>query len=105
MWKYSKGIFISVFRGYFEGNGWISKNKNNVGFISSFDFIHGCKSYLPITHVNIYAGYKDRPKEKNYYRLIIYRNTDKIAFLKWVYSDATIFMNRKRNLAKKLYGV
>ncbi len=82
-------------RGYFDGDGCIHRRKNSDNYVVH---ILGTKAFMKgmseIAPVDFYV--KQRSKNTIWYGGI-YKKADIIKFEKWLYQDATIWMERKRN--------
>jgi len=105
-------------RGWFDGDGHVSiykrkdkRNENspqnykhNASIVGTFEAMTGIKKiiekHVPDTSVHIHK--QDKNNDKNTYVLLVQGgfNTGKV--LKWLYTDATIYMNRKHFVAKQI---
>lgn len=90
-------------RGYFDADGCISLRNttrnyySNINITSNSNFIYEIQSYL--NKKNIYSTILKEKRSKNISYLMIntLENNDK--FIKYIYKDATIFLERKYNKA------
>lgn len=88
-------------RGYFDGDGWISigKNTKEVGFAGTESTCNVFSTHL-IENCTI-RNYSIT-QLKNIYRFRV-NNLDSItSILKYLYGDATVYLDRKYNLFKKI---
>jgi hypothetical protein len=105
-------------RGWFDGDGHVSiykrkdkRNENspqnykhNVSIVGTLDAMTGIRciieKYIPDISFHIYK--KDKSNDKNTYILMVQGGFNAGKFLKWLYTDATIYMNRKHFVAKQI---
>lgn len=90
-------------RGYFDGDGHVSNH--NVNITSSYFFCKSLNDVLPCKSTNIYQRYKDRLPEDSAYQLHIGTDSEIIKFLQWIYTNATIYLQRKYNVAYSCYQI
>lgn len=87
-------------RGYFEGNGCFRKNHEgnaDIDFCSTFEFLTSLKSILNVEYRPFTQRYNNG---KNNYNLTIMRREDVIRITRYMYSDASIYLNRKYEVAQ-----
>lgn len=84
-----KELFNHFIRGYFDGDGW--KSKNTLGIISSDDFCFGLQKFLK-QELNIECYLKKCNKVS---RILIHKKTDINIFKEYLYANSTIFLKRK----------
>ena len=101
-----KHLLHHFIRGYFDGDGHISKDKKlvkpyyHINITSSESFIKTLRSILiskDIDLAGVYKRYKD--KEVSAYTMYV-KSKSVEAFTNYIYKDATIFLERKH----KVYG-
>lgn len=87
-------------RGYFDGDGGISLRKNGYS-ISICGNFHFCTELLKQIshHTNIQFHIY---KHSTIYKLSLNRKRDNFLFLKWLYNNSNIYLNRKFNIYKKI---
>lgn len=90
-----KDLLRHFLRGVFDGDGSIGDGYASI--TGSYYFIYGLADILPFNYTNIYKRYKDRKDEDTAHSISLSRQCDYIPFLKWMYTDATIYMDRKYN--------
>lgn len=86
-----KELFHHFIRGYFDGDGWICKN--TFGIISSDDFCFKMQTFL-WDNFNIKSYLMKAGKVS---RLLVHRKEDITKLYNYMYNDATIFLERKKN--------
>ena len=97
--KLDSNVLSHFIRGYFDGDGCISKIKQGyncytITIVSNKCFIYDLKNFLE--HLfNINLTFKDY---KNYSILSIYNRKDREIFYHYIYDNATIFLNRKKEI-------
>ena len=86
-------------RGYFDGDGGLSlrKNKNNIytgkiSIVSNLKFLEGLKNFLE-EELNIKIHLYQRSEFFGEIRIM--KKQDVIIFLKYIYKDSNIFLDRK----------
>lgn len=95
----SQELFHHFIRGYFDGDGSVSKGY--ISITSTIDFLEELVQRVQFEYSGIYQRYKDRPRNESSHQLFICRKNDMVTFAKWLYKDATICLKRKHNLMKK----
>jgi hypothetical protein len=102
--KFYKDSLRHFVRGYFDGDGSlmyqkVSKNYSTMRYKLMFrgptDFLLWVQSISPISMTLGYKNSKHRG-------LLIYKKEEISLFVKWMYSDATIFLKRKYDIASPL---
>lgn len=86
-------------RGYFDGDGCFHYSKDRQWralIIGTEDFLKGVQRFIPC-YSAIYSIKNSPIKQLN-----IVRQKEIIKFIKYIYQDASIFMERKRNLVQHL---
>lgn len=78
-------------RGYFDGDGHITKYGAS-SVVSSKDFIKALQLNLSNIGINSYIRDCKNPSTK---RLIINKKENSLKFLKWIYEDAVVYIDRK----------
>ena len=91
-------------RGYFDGDGWVGKKAINV--VSTLNF---CNSLAEILNqeLNVNSYIRARfPERKNNIRMLELSEKAARLFLKWIYKDSNIYLQRKyeRFLKQMEYG-
>ena len=91
-------------RGYFDGDGHISKDKKlvkpyyHINITSSKCFVERLKELLLenlIETGNLYKRYKDREQSAH---TTMVRNKSAKQFVEYIYNNASLFLTRKRNI-------
>lgn len=85
-------------RGYFDGDGCITKNNYLFSITSTLEVCSKIKSIMDAqlnTNLHIY-------KYKNIYRLSAHGRNKIIEIFKWLYLDATVFLKRKYDIFHKI---
>ena len=80
-------------RGYFDGDGWVGKKAITV--VSTLNF---CNSLAEILNqeLNVNSYIRARfPERKNNIRQLEINHKQARTFLKWIYNDSTIYLQRK----------
>lgn len=95
-----KALLSHFVRGYFDGDGSIS---NGIMIAGTYYFINNLSKILPCDITNIYQRYKNRPLLESSHQLFIGRSEEICKFYHWLYKDATIWLNRKRDKFIKKY--
>lgn len=96
--NFTPELWQAFFRGYFDGDGWISvpKQKGNykVGFISSIEFIeHSIELIEKLSGLRLNFYFSDNNKKMAIAKVGgIFKSK---AFLDWLYKDSTIHLGRK----------
>jgi hypothetical protein len=97
-----KEYLNSFVLGFLDGDGWISVSKLNVqiGICSCLDnILEEIKIYLLENNINskIYCDKRSlkNEKHKDLYSLVISDNKSKKLFLKLIYKDSSLYLNRK----------
>lgn len=95
--KYSKKELIRHFiRGYFDGDGCISYDRKKKGLLircsvlGTQDFITNLKNYVNLPNALI----QERFTKNTYYNLKL-KHTESIKFIKYLYEDTNIYLDRK----------
>jgi hypothetical protein len=94
-------------RGYYDGDGGISFNSNSknycVGIISSISFITTMrKKIFDLTELNLSLCIKSKRYSQPMATLVIHSNLKAAKFLRWLYADCHIKLNRKYNKYQEL---
>ena len=80
-------------RGYFDGDGWVGKN--SICIVGTIDFCNSLSSLLKNKFdINCYIRAR-HPERKNNIRMLEINSRQARVFLKWIYSNSTIHMQRK----------
>jgi hypothetical protein len=82
-------------RGYFDGDGTINnetKTLSGCKVVSTLQFLEGLKKN---TDIDCSIGKHDSTNNKNTYELYYSGNRNQWLFLHWIYSGATIYLQRK----------
>jgi hypothetical protein len=82
-------------RGYFDGDGTINRETEMVSgckIVSTLQFLEGMKT---IANIDCSIYKVDKSNDKNTYELYYSGNRNQWLFLHWVYSGATIYLQRK----------
>lgn len=85
-------------RGYFDGDGCFTFTEKTFDIEllgASKDFHDGLKNILSKNGFNFTYEIKPNKCGTNMYYIYIHRNKDKCNFLDWMYSDCTIYLDRK----------
>ena len=95
-----KELLHHFIRGYFDGDGHVSKRSNcfNVNFTSSENFINkfiDILNNLNIEHTGIKKRYKN--KEKSACQVYIKASSARL-FFDYIYKDSTIYLTRKKKI-------
>lgn len=97
----SKNMIRHFVRGYFDGDGSITKGLKTDLFYSSAQLCSGSKSFLIslLSQFNELTGSNCKqkgynPKNTNTY-IVVLKNNLCIKFLQWLYKDSTISLDRK----------
>ena len=80
-------------RGYFDGDGWVGKKAIDV--VSTLNF---CNSLAEILNqeLNVNSYIRARfPERKNNIRQLEINHKQARTFLKWIYNDSAIYLQRK----------
>jgi len=85
-------------RGLLDGDGSISSSRNELFLLSTKEFLEIINNYL----FNNLAKISVIQKKKNVYKLNISNKNTCIEFLKYIYTDALIFLERKYKLYNKM---
>jgi len=80
-------------RGYFDGDGSCS---NGIMIVGSKQFCNCLAKAIPCAITNIYQRYKDKKPEKSAHQLFIGRKKERAKFTDWLYQNATIWLDRKK---------
>lgn len=92
-------------RGYFDGDGCVSVNKNNiiqVNFVGTSDFLKGVSAYL-LENKIIYNS-PSFYKKGNAYEMYIYGADIIEQFYKHLYDGANIYLDRKKDKFDEFYS-
>ena len=80
-------------RGYFDGDGWVGKN--SICIVGTIDFCNSLSSLLKNKFdINCYIRAR-HPERKNNIRMLEINSRQARVFLKWIYGNSTIHMQRK----------
>lgn len=99
----SKGMFSHLIRGIFDGDGSIQAHQHGTRFLHAFSFCGSHKLMQDIVkyfqkHLNLIGAisvYDYKDKELSDFKLQTVQ--DIYTFGEWMYKDATIYLNRKRD--------
>ena len=99
--KYTKDFI----RGYFDGNGSISIDKNNricVNICGGTNIVNDIASYLvselEISHI---SSHHRRVNNPNNTTIVFTRNKDKLKILNFLYNNSSLYLDRKYNKYQK----
>lgn len=102
--KVPEKLMNHFIRGYFDGDGHISKHKTlikpyyYINITSTEDFIITLKDIFNKNNIDVGKSYK-RYKNKEVSAHTVYvKNKSAKEFVDYIYRDATIFLNRKHNV-------
>lgn len=102
-----ENLFPHFTRGYFEGDGSISKNRGHIHIVGSYDFIHEIINKIPCNITGTYRAKKDCSKDirKSCWKLIISKKEEARKFLEYIYpqSGCCMRLERKYEIYKNLY--
>lgn len=103
--KIDDKLFIDLFRGYFDGDGWITfgeKNKNCViGIIGELNFIKFIKEKIKnLYNIESYFAI-DKRTDNRIISLRIRKKEDINYLYTLMYKDTNLFLNRKNNKFKE----
>lgn len=80
-------------RGYFDGDGWVGENA--ICIVSTLDFCNSLAELLKDKfNINCYIRAR-HPERKNNIRMLELNRKQARTFLKWIYNDSTIYLQRK----------
>ena len=101
--KYLRPDLIRHFvRGYFDGDGTISFNKNSnkhmAGIVGTFEFVSVISTILRSMFVKNYIYKPKQTNDSNTYEMRTTGNLSAYKFLSWIYRDCDIKMDRKYRL-------
>lgn len=93
-------------RGYFDGDGYVSKKESRVEIVGTLKF---CEELVEVFYRNLKINpskIRDRhPERNNNIRILIYYGLNKIyALYPYLYDEATIYLDRKKDKFFKLYN-
>lgn len=97
-----ENLFNHFIRGIFDGDGSVY---NGVTICGSYDFTHQLAKILPCEITNIYQRYKKKDIRKSAHQLFIGRKLEITKFFNWLYKDATIYLERKKQQVDKLENI
>jgi hypothetical protein len=91
-------------RGYFDGDGhfsfWLYKNKylkSHFNITSTMEFCKGLSTYInKLFGYNCYMSQRNKDSYTNNRTIELSGNKQIISIMKWLYEDATIFLDRKQ---------
>lgn len=102
--KVPKELINHFIRGYFDGDGHISKDKNlikayyHINITSTEQFLKSLQDVFTKNNINVGKIYK-RYKHKEISAHTMYiKNKSSKEFVDYIYKDATIFLTRKNNV-------
>lgn len=90
-----------MIRGYFDGDGSISTNLHNVSIVGTLNFCTTLSNILNDMNIDNVI-YQRRGKESTTRQLFIKGQDNQYKFLKWIYKDATIYLERKYELYQQI---
>ena len=99
-----KKYYTHFIRGYFDGNGYVSKSETilpKINIISTIPFIESLKKIIQ-SNIKINILIEKRKHLKNHSMLIINGRNQLLQFLDWIYTDASFFLKRK---FERYYGL
>ena len=100
----NESLYPHFIRGYFDGDGYVSSEKwqYNCSIVSTYNF---CKKVSEILskELNINCTIYDGLHNGVTRTLSIHNKADAIKFLNYIYTDATIFLQRKYDVYKSRY--
>lgn len=88
-------------RGFFDGDGGVYsyKNKINISFVGGESFLKELQNVL-IKHLNISKTKITKNSKSNAYYFSFSAKDDIIKFYNWIYKDAILYINRKKEKIK-----
>lgn len=103
----SENLFFNHFvRGFFDGNGSINysekTNRPEISIYSSHDFIAGLYKFVSDLGI-VCKKYKASGYNPKTSRLFIVRKEDVKKFYHYIYSDSTLFLNRKKDKYNNIF--
>ena len=111
---WTEGIVSSVYmrhfiRGYFDGDGhfsfWKHKGKylkSHFNITSTMNFCEGLSNFIHSSFgYNCYMSQRHKDSDTNNRTIELSGNKQITAIMKWLYEDATIFLNRKKDSFEK----
>lgn len=86
-------------RGYFDGDGWVGEH--SICIVGTLNFCNSLANILK-SKFDINCYIRDRhPERKNNIRMLELSRKQARTFLKWIYDDATIYLQRKYDIYRK----
>lgn len=104
--KISDNLLNHFIRGYFDGDGWIIIDKNN---IPAFGIVSGSKEM--IESINYFISKKSNIKENKIYNYVSYFNftyksyTDIIKISKFLYQESSVYLVRKKDKFDEIFNL
>jgi hypothetical protein len=93
-------LMVHFIRGYIDGDGWVvldlTNNNGLIGLIGTFGFCNKVKEYIE-KKLEINVNIKQAQTYEIMYRIDIQGNNQFLKMTKWLYKDATIYLDRKYN--------
>lgn len=88
-----KELMKHFMRGYFDGDGWICHTDKTecIGFIGTYDFVSGAMKEFNLKENKIANVHRENGAK----RYQLYQKEEFMKFLDLLYSDATIYLERK----------
>lgn len=96
-----ENLFNHFLRGVFDGDGHVSKNRARISLISTKEFLNKIVSKFFNSSYNLINVCKN----KNVFKLLIQEGQTCLDFLKYLYSDATIYLHRKYKLYLNMQNI
>ena len=100
-----KELYSHFIRGYFDGDGSISKTSGSFSIISTYNFVKRVKEILD-EELNLNYGIISESRNKNgiTHDLDYHRKAESYIIYKWLYKDADLYLQRKRDICKNIHG-
>ena len=110
--KIDKELLPAYVRGYFDGDGTISKKIDlkhlhnvNIGIVGFENNIDNFQAYLSSQGIDTHKIYDRRPEKyktnEPFVSLMVTDKRTKNDFLHFIYDDASVYLDRKYELAKQ----
>jgi hypothetical protein len=92
-----KSLIPHFFRGFFDGDGWITTNQNCIGFVStSKPFCQQIIQYFEQFDIR-FGLYTQQSKNMEYYQISCSRKEYLYKFYQLLYTNANFFLQRKKD--------